>query len=286
MNEVLTNITDKQEIRDLIDRALEEDIKSGDVTTNSVIDPDKKAEAVWIAKQQGIVAGLDLARAVFEKLDPELAWESAVEDGASVKAGVKILKMNGTARAILAAERVALNFAQRMSGIATLANQFVKTIDGYPVKILDTRKTVPGLRILDKYAVAAGGGTNHRMGLYDLAMIKDNHIVAAGSITKAVQKVHANYPDLRIEVETTTLDQVEEAISAGADIIMLDNMSPEQMQRAVTEISGRAETEASGNITLDNVREVAETGVDFISVGALTHSVNAFDISQQLQRIY
>ena len=286
MNEVLTNITDKQEIRDLIDRALEEDIKSGDVTTNSVIDPDKKAEAVWIAKQQGIVAGLDLARAVFEKLDPELAWESAVEDGASVKAGVKILKMNGTARAILAAERVALNFAQRMSGIATLANQFVKTIDGYPAKILDTRKTVPGLRILDKYAVAAGGGTNHRMGLYDLAMIKDNHIVAAGSITKAVQKVHANYPDLRIEVETTTLDQVQEAISAGTDIIMLDNMSPEQMQRAVTEISGRAETEASGNITLDNVREVAETGVDFISVGALTHSVNAFDISQQLQRIY
>jgi len=286
MNEVLIDIAGKQEVKDLIDRALQEDIKSGDVTTNAVIDLDKKADAVWMAKQPGIVAGLNIARAVYEKLDSEFSWDMAVEDGASVSPGTQMLTMSGRVRSILTAERVALNFAQRMSGIATLTNQFVKAIEGYQAKILDTRKTVPGLRILDKYAVVAGGGANHRMGLYDLAMIKDNHIVASGSITKAVQKVQANYPDLRIEVEATTLDQVEEAISAGADIIMLDNMSLEQMRRAVTKISGGAETEASGNITLKNVREVAETGVDFISVGALTHSVNAFDISQQLQRIY
>lgn len=273
-------------IQQLVDRAFEEDVGKGDVTTNAVIEESADAEAVWTAKEKGIVAGLEIARIVFQKLDPELEWTSFVEEGMKVEDGDNIAKMKGSCRPILTAERIALNFVQRMSGIATETSRYVQAIKEYPAKILDTRKTVPGLRKLDKYAVSAGGGTNHRMGLFDLAMIKDNHIVAAGGITEAVQKVHTKHPGLRVEVETTSIDQIKEALTAGADIIMLDNMDLEQMKEAVSLIENKAETEASGNITLENVLTVAQTGVDYISVGALTHSVKAFDISQNLKQIF
>lgn len=272
-------------IESLLDRAFEEDIRSGDVTTNAVVDEHQKAKAAWVSKEKGVVAGLDIARLVFQELDPEISWLTEVEDGDLVEVGTEIVVMEGSCRAILTAERIALNIVQRMSGIATLTNRFVEETGDLDTKILDTRKTVPGLRSLDKYAVAAGGGTNHRMGLFDMAMIKDNHIVAAGGIQQAVEAVRERNKEIRIEVETTTLEQVKKALSAGADIIMLDNMSTEQMAEAVALVQGRVLLEASGNIGLDRVREVAETGVDSISVGALTHSVKAFDISQQLNEI-
>lgn len=278
-------ISDSQIVENLIKKAFDEDVHTGDVTTNAIVDKSAGAEAVWISKEKGIVAGLDIARKVFEQLDPQIKWNNLVEDGNKVNAGDRIASMQGTCRAILTAERIALNIVQRISGIATMTSKFVEAVEPYNAKILDTRKTVPGLRQLDKYAVKAGGGTNHRMGLFDLAMIKDNHIVAAGSIAKAVNKVRSKEPDIRIEVETTTIEEVKETLTSGADIIMLDNMSSDMMSDAVALIDGRAKTEASGNITLKRVREVAKTGVDFISVGALTHSVQAFDISQQIQKI-
>lgn len=286
MNDLKEGIANQQVVQQLIDRALYEDVKTGDATTNAIVDENARANAAWVAKEEGIVAGLGVAKAVFHKLDPDLEWEQDLEDGQKVQPGTEIVTMRGSCRAILTGERIALNLAQRMSGIATMTNKYVKAVGDLPTKILDTRKTVPGLRLLDKYAVKTGGGTNHRLGLFDLAMIKDNHIVAAGGITEAVQKVRNSYPDLRIEVETTNLQQVEEALASGADIIMLDNMTIQQMRRAVDKIDGKAESEASGNITLHTVREVAETGVDYVSVGALTHSVMAFDISQRLQKIF
>lgn len=280
-----TIISDNANIRALVDRAFEEDIQTGDVTSNAIVDESQEAEAVWVAKEQGIVAGLTIAEKVFRHLDSQITWSAAVNDGSKVTKGTKIVTIEGTARALLTAERIALNIAQRMSGIATMTRKFVDAVEEYPVEILDTRKTVPGLRELDKSAVKAGGGTNHRMGLYDMAMIKDNHIVAADRITKAVEKVRSAHPEIKIEVETTTLDQVEEALAAEADMIMLDNMSIEQMSKAVEVIDSRAQSEASGNVTLETVKEIAATGVDFISVGALTHSVKAFDISQRLTYI-
>lgn len=272
-------------IQDLIDRAFQEDIFDGDVTTNAIVDETQQARAVWVAKESGIIAGLDVAKQVFEYLDPLVEWDPNVEEGTSVDEGSEIVTINGQARALLTAERIALNIAQRMSGIATMTRKFVDAVNEYPAKILDTRKTVPGFRELDKYAVKTGGGTNHRMGLYDMAMIKDNHIVAAGSIGKAVTKVQKENPDIKIEVETTFLSEVDEALAAGADVIMLDNMSIEQMNKAVKIIGSKAKTEASGNVTLDTVKEIAVTGVDYISVGVLTHSVKAFDISQCLTYI-
>lgn len=269
-------------IEELIVRALEEDIRSGDVTTNAIIDSKKEVKAEWHAKDNGIVAGLDLAKAVFKKLDKELSWEEHVLDGNKIADGDVIVKMKGKARALLTAERTALNFVQRMSGIATETNRYSTLLEDFDTNILDTRKTVPGFRLLDKYAVKMGGGENHRMGLYDLAMIKDNHIAAAGGISMAVEKVRQAEPALKIEVETKNLKEVKEALAADVEIIMLDNMSPESMGRAVEVINKQALTEASGNITLDNIRKIAETGVDFISVGALTHSVKAFDISQKI----
>ncbi|HEX6981146.1 MAG TPA: carboxylating nicotinate-nucleotide diphosphorylase [Balneolaceae bacterium] len=277
--------TEEKALKELISRAFDEDIQSGDATTNAVIDESTQAHARWIAKEQGIVAGLDAARAVFQSLDPELEWILKVKDGEEVKPGMEIVAMRGACRAILTAERTALNIVQRISGIATKTRKMVKEIEGYQAKILDTRKTAPGLRVLDKYAVKMGGGTNHRMGLYDLAMIKDNHIVAAGGIKKAVDFVRKYHPGLKVEVEVTSLAEVKEALNADADIIMLDNMSLELMTEAVSLVDGKSKTEASGNISFENLKEVAETGVDFISVGALTHSVKAFDISQQLQQI-
>lgn len=286
MKDLKRELIDQKTIEHLIRQAFDEDIKDGDITTDAIIDKGRKADAVWKAKAQGIVAGLDIAKAVFCALDAELEWSPEVEDGGKVEAGKLIVEMHGSCRSILTAERTALNIVQRMSGIATRTHRLVQAIADYPTKILDTRKTVPGLRKLDKYAVEAGGGTNHRMGLFDMAMIKDNHIVAAGSIQKAVEMVRKKNPKVKVEVETTTIEQVNEALAAGADVIMLDNMSTDLMKEAVALVSNRAKTEASGNITLQRVQEVAATGVDYISVGALTHSVKAFDISQQLQRIY
>lgn len=286
MEKLMADNIDEQAVETLINQAFEEDIRSGDVTTDSIINPQKQARAVWRSKDEGVVAGLPVAAAVFQKLDSNLEWHPMVEDGSMIESGTEIVEMQGQARAVLTAERIALNFVQRMSGIATVTRQYVRAVEEYDVQILDTRKTVPGLRTLDKYAVAAGGGTNHRMGLFDLAMIKDNHIVAAGDITNAVKSVRANNPEIRIEVETKTLDEVKEALDARADIIMLDNMNIDQMSEAAHFVDGGAKTEASGGITIDTVREVAATGVDFISVGALTHSVEAFDISQQLQEIF
>ena len=283
---IFAEVSDKEWLDDLIDVALAEDIGSGDVTTDAIIGDQKKAKAVWVAKQDGVVAGLDAAKFVFQKLDENIEWNSIFKNVDPIENGDIMVEFQGNCRAILTAERTALNIAQRMSGIATKTAELIQALDGYSTKILDTRKTVPGLRSLDKRAVKAGGGTNHRMGLYDLAMIKDNHIQVAGSITKAVDLVRSANPEIKIEVETTNIDQVEEALDAGADIIMLDNMSLDQMHEAVQKIRDRAETEASGNITHKNIREVAETGVNFISVGALTHSVKAFDISQRIAKIF
>ena len=281
MTEYLIN----KQLDDVIDRAFAEDMSPEDITTNAVIDESGKAEAVWVAKQSGTIAGMEFARKVFLRLDPELRWEPQVKDGDAVKSGDLLITFSGSCRAILSGERIALNIAQRMSGIATATAEMVALVEDLPVKILDTRKTVPGFRHLDKYAVTAGGGENHRMGLHDMAMIKDNHIVAAGGITEAVKRVRSYKPEVKIEVETTSLAQVREAIENGVEMIMLDNMDIAGMKEAVEVVDGRAKTEASGNLTHGNIRAVAETGVDYISSGALTHSVNAFDITQQIKQI-
>ena len=272
-------------LQDLIDRAFEEDVSDGDVTTNAIVDESQQAQAIWVAKQQGVVAGLDVAQRIFEYLDPDVIWEPKIKDGTWMGQGSEMVILKGQARALLTAERIALNVAQRMSGIATITRKFVEAVSGYPTEILDTRKTVPGFRQLDKYAVKAGGGRNHRMGLYDMAMIKDNHIAAAGSITSAVQSIRESHSQITVEFERTTLDQVNEALAAGVDIIMLDNMSTEKIKEAVQLIGSAAKTEASGNVSLGRVKEIAATGVNYISVGALTHSVEAFDISQRLTYI-
>ena len=272
-------------LTDLITRALEEDIGTGDVTTNSIVGEQQTAKAVWMAKQSGVVAGLDIAEAVFRRLDGELTWKPTCKDGDTVENGRVLVEFEGKGRAILSAERVALNFAQRMSGIATKTAQMKEILGGYSTSILDTRKTVPGLRQIDKMAVKMGGGSNHRSGLYDMALVKENHIRLAGSIENAVAKIRNQYPDIQIEVETTNLDEVEEALKAGVDRIMLDNMDNETIREAVKRIDKRAETEASGNMSADRLRDVADTGVDFISAGTLTHSVQAFDISQQITEI-
>lgn len=273
-------------IKELIGQALKEDIRSGDVTTNAIVSEHVQAEAVWVAKGKGVVSGVEVARQVFKSLDNEIKWKANFREGEEVAPGSIVVEMQGSCRSILTAERTALNIVQRMSGIATKTRRYVEALKEHSTEILDTRKTAPGLRFLDKRAVKAGGGTNHRMGLYDLAMIKDNHIKAAGSITEAVNTVRSrSNPSIKIEVETSSLKEVEEAVAVGADIIMLDNMNVETMKQAVSMIGRQAKTEASGNITFKNLQEVAQTGVSFISSGALTHSVTAFDISQQLEKI-
>lgn len=270
---------DPRDYEHVIRAGLEEDTPGGDVTTSSLFSRDEAGEAHLIAKASGILAGLEVARAVFLRLDPDFTFTAQTKDGARLSAGEVVAKLAGRKRALLTGERLALNLLQRMSGIATMAAAFVDAVRGLPVTILDTRKTVPGLRALDKYAVRAGGATNHRLTLSDLAMIKDNHIRLAGGIGPAVAGLRRQQPNLRIEVETETIEDVAAALAAGADIIMLDNMSVEKIREAVSLIGGRARTEASGNVRLDNVRAIAETGVDYISVGALTHSVNALDLS-------
>jgi len=272
-----------QQIDEIIERALEEDIGSGDLTTNALVSEDMQAKAVIFVKQEGVIAGLPVAERVFKRLDEELHWGAKRQDGERISSGQIVAEIDGNLRAILMGERVALNFLQRMSGIATLTAKFVDAVRGLPVKVLDTRKTAPGLRILDKYAAKVGGGFNHRFGLYDGALIKENHIKAAGGIAKAVREVRQRVPPtVKIEVEATNLKEVEEALQAGADIIMLDNMSIKEIEKAVRFIDRRALVEASGGVTLENVREIAATGVDFISVGALTHSVKALDLSLEV----
>jgi nicotinate-nucleotide pyrophosphorylase (carboxylating) len=267
------------EIIACIKRALHEDIGSGDATTNSIVSPEATMRGQIIAKQAGIIAGLDVARQTFLLLDERVSFAPRVEEGAQVENRQVLATLAGPARALLTAERTALNFLGRMSGIATLTRQFVDAVASTRAHILDTRKTAPGLRALDKLAVARGGGRNHRIGLYDMILIKDNHIDFAGSLVEAVQRARAGANGLEIEVEARTLEDVRAALDVQAQRILLDNMTPEMMRQAVQMNAGRAKLEASGNVTLDTVRRVAETGVDFISIGALTHSVKVFDVS-------
>lgn len=270
--------------RVLIDLALAEDVAGGDITTDNLIPASSRRKAKMIAKADGVVAGLEVAEMVFRSLDKELIWDVKIIDGASVSKGDVIVEFEGTYRSLLTGERTALNFLQRMSGIATMSKMYADAVKDYKTEILDTRKTLPGFRLLDKYAVKTGGSSNHRIGLYDMVMIKDNHIEVAGGITQAVNEIRPRISTgIKIEVETCTLEQVQEAIEVGADIIMLDNMDNETMKKAVEMIAGRAKVEASGNMTLERLREVASTGVDYISIGALTHSVQALDISQRLE---
>ena len=269
----------------LIDAALLEDIGDGDITTDALLDKNVNASAKIVAKESGVVAGIQIAEKVFKTLDPNINWVKKFEDGDFVNANDELVNFSGSYRAILTGERTALNFLQRMSGIATTSSKYVKAVEGTNVKILDTRKTLPGFRMLDKYSVRAGGAINHRIGLFDLVMIKDNHIDVAGSIAKAVNAVKRKVkPDIKIEVETKNIAEVKEALAAGANIIMLDNMSTELMRECVKLINGRVKVEASGNMNLERVKEVAGTGVDYISVGALTHSVKALDISQYVNK--
>ena len=262
--------------------ALEEDITSEDISTNSEMPEYQKGEVQLICKQDGIIAGLGVFKRVFELLDDTVEFEMNVKDGDEVKKGQLMAVVTGDIRALLSGERTALNYLQRMSGIATYTRQVSKLLEGSKVTLLDTRKTTPNCRVFEKYAVRVGGGCNHRYNLSDGVLLKDNHIGAAGSVTKAVQMAKAYAPFVRkIEIEVETLEQVREAVEAGADIIMLDNMTPEVMRQAVELIDGRAQTECSGNITKENIQKIREIGVDFVSSGALTHSAPILDISMK-----
>ena len=274
---------DWSKVDKIIDNALLEDIGTGDVTTDTLCPEDSRSKAVIRAKAQGVIAGNPIAERVFKKLSPSAEVTVLIGDGGSVMPGDVISRIEAPTRAILSGERLALNILQRLSGIATETSKYVKACEGLSVKILDTRKTAPGLRLLEKYAVSAGGGRNHRMGLYDGVMIKDNHIALAGSIARAVETVRQKYGlGMSIEVETSNLAEVREALESRADVIMLDNMTLEEMREAVSVINGGALTEASGGVELDTVRGIAETGVDFVSVGAITHSARALDIALYL----
>jgi nicotinate-nucleotide pyrophosphorylase (carboxylating) len=279
--------TDKH-ISTIIDTALEEDIGQGDITSQALLPADLAGKASITIKENGILAGIDIARRVFNRIDPSLDIEILIEDGTSVKSGDIAAVISGSVISILKAERVALNFLQRLSGIASLTAKFVVQTSGTPARIYDTRKTTPGLRQLEKYAVRTGGGQNHRFNLGDAVLIKDNHIAAlramSMSLREIIEKACENTPEgIIIEVEVTRQAEAREALKAGADIIMLDNMSLDEMRKVVDTVAGQVKLEASGNITLKNVREVAKTGVDMISVGALTHSYQALDISLEIE---
>jgi nicotinate-nucleotide pyrophosphorylase (carboxylating) len=271
------------EIRRAVQAALAEDIGDGDATTLATVPETATARAVMRAREPLVVAGLDFAEAAFRELSAAIKIERLVKDGQRVNGGDILLKISGPARAILSAERVALNFVQRLSGVATLTAQFVEAIKGTPAQILDTRKTTPGWRRFEKYAVTCGGGHNHRLGLFDMVLIKDNHLAALrdaqpNAIAAAVRRAREKFPQLKIEVEADTLEQAGQAAAAGADIVLLDNMNPVQLRLAVQKVKGRAKTEASGGVNLAGVQTIAKTGVDFISIGALTHSAHAVDI--------
>ncbi|MBO5985114.1 MAG: carboxylating nicotinate-nucleotide diphosphorylase [Rikenellaceae bacterium] len=274
-------------INKLLDLGIEEDINTGDITTESIIPATMNAVATMTAKQAGVISGLEIVKMVYERFQSDVVFTPYFNDGDSVEKGDVILKIEASYPTLLRGERLSLNLFQRMCGIATETAKYVRELADVHTELLDTRKTAPGLRVLDKLAVKHGGGTNHRMGLYDMAMIKDNHIKMAGGIAKAVEQVRARIaPEIKIEVETTTLDEVRQAIAAGADIIMLDNMDNATMTEAVSIIKAAApaiKTEASGNMNIPRLKEVAATGVDYISVGALTHTVKAMDISMNIQ---
>jgi nicotinate-nucleotide pyrophosphorylase (carboxylating) len=275
-------------ISEVVARALAEDVGDGDVTTAATVPVNARGRALITQKAPGVIYGMDVAVETFRALDPGMAFERMVTEG-EWRDGGPVLRLEGSARAILTAERTALNFLQRLSGVATMAARYVRAVDGTGATILDTRKTTPGLRALEKAAVAAGGATIYRFGLFDAILIKENHVAAAGGVGEAVRKAHAYAPGLALEVECRDLAEVDEALEAGAGIprfrILLDNMSVEQLREAVERVGGRAELEASGGVTLETVRAIAGTGVNFISVGALTHSAPALDLSLLLEAI-
>ena len=274
-------------INKLLDLGIEEDINTGDITTESIIPATMNAVATMTAKQDGVISGLEIVKMVYDRFQDGVVFTPYFQNGDAVKKGDVILKIEATYPTLLRGERLSLNIFQRMSGIATETAKYVKELAGTQTELLDTRKTAPGLRVLDKMAVKHGGGTNHRMGLYDMAMIKDNHIKMAGGIAKAVEQVRSRIAEgIKIEVEATNLDEVKQAIEAGADIIMLDNMDNQSMTEAVKTIKAAdkgIKTEASGNMSIERLKEVAATGVDYISVGALTHTVKGMDISMNIQ---
>jgi nicotinate-nucleotide pyrophosphorylase (carboxylating) len=276
---------DPRFVADVVARALAEDVGTGDVTTEATVPDGARAVATVTQKAPGVVFGLDLAEAAFRQSDDTVLIERLCPEGAWQEPGTPVLRITGAAAAILVAERTALNFLQRLSGVATLTARYVRAIDGTGARILDTRKTTPTLRPLEKAAVVAGGGTSHRFGLFDMVLIKENHVAAAGGIGPAVAAARAHFADLPIEVECQTAAEVAEALAAGAPRILLDNMTPEQMRAIAADVGGRAELEASGGIDLDTVRAAASTGVDFVSVGALTHSAPALDLSLILERL-
>jgi nicotinate-nucleotide pyrophosphorylase (carboxylating) len=268
-----------------IEAALREDMPKGDLTSESIIPYDARSEAFFLAKEEGVLAGMDVASRVFAKIDVSVIVIERFRDGSRFNRGDKLARMKGPTIALLKGERTALNFLQHLCGVATVTRQYVEAIAGTKTRILDTRKTTPGLRLLEKYAVKTGGGTNHRLSLSEMVLIKDNHLRYVGNVAEAIRRARALVaPGIRIEVEASSLLQVREALAAGADMIMLDNMPIQTMQQAVQLAAGSVPLEASGNMTLDRVRAVAETGVDFISVGALTHSARAIDISMDFVR--
>jgi len=271
-----------KEIDRIISFALKEDMPNGDITSESIISPDSMSKAILLAKQEGILAGIEVARRVFFKVDKSITFEKTLDDGAKIKRGDRLATIVGRSISLLKGERTALNFLQRMSGIATKTNMFVRALEGTKTKVLDTRKTTPGIRILEKYSVKVGGGENHRLNLSDMVLIKDNHLQIVGSITEAIQRARKHIkPGIKIEVETTNLEGVKEAVLAGADLIMLDNMALESIKEIVAWVDGRVLLEVSGNVDLNKAHSLAEVGVDYISVGSLTHSVMAIDISME-----
>ncbi len=275
-----------EKVRPIVERALKEDIGSGDLTTKAIIPERAKGLALLTAKEDGVLAGVEVARLVFESVDGRLQYLPEMRDGDRLGYGNVIAQIRGFARSLLTGERVALNFLQRLSGVATLTAQYVEAVEGTRAKVLDTRKTTPGLRILEKYAVRIGGGENHRFGLYDQILIKENHIDSAGGIREAVESIkEKNGGGVFIEVEVNFLRGVKEALAAGVHRIMLDNMDLKSIQEVVNFVEGEVEIEVSGQVTLESIRKIAETGVDYISVGALTHSARAMDISMRLRKI-
>jgi nicotinate-nucleotide pyrophosphorylase (carboxylating) len=279
------NFLEKENIQvdKIVEQALMEDIGTGDITTESIIPYDLKAKGIIKAKEEGIIAGLGIAELVFKKLNPEITFQAKIKDGIKVFPGEILAEITGPAQTILKGERIALNFLQRMSGIATTTYQFCQEVKDFPVHITDTRKTTPGLRILEKYAVRIGGGYNHRFGLYDEVLIKDNHLVIVGGVKAAISSIRKRISHtMKIEVEVENLSQLQEALEMQADIIMLDNMDLDIIRKAVKMAKNKALIEASGGITLEKVKEIAQTGVDLISVGALTHSVKSLDINMEI----
>jgi nicotinate-nucleotide pyrophosphorylase (carboxylating) len=268
--------------RDIVRRALEEDVRDGDITTDATVSAAQQARGVFLVKAECVVAGLDVAFEAFRQIEPGIRVEARKRDGDACRPGEEIAFVSGSARALLVGERTALNFLQRLSGVATRARRFVDASGGR-ITILDTRKTTPTLRVLEKYAVRAGGATNHRVGLFDAILIKDNHIRLAGGVRDAVERARAHRPGLPVEIEAETLAQVDEALAAGADSILVDNMATPDIRSAVTRAKGRAKIEISGGVTLERISELAATGADFVSVGALTHSAPAIDISFEIE---